>query len=125
MLRTGASSLDTEAQWSDVAPCYARAPVGHSVGRRTRGLPPHPRRCGSAWAIAWIGPIDKGAPTVGHVEERDPRLLAHTTGVYGVLLVVGSFDKDLASGVRMGAALSATDWLAVQGDLANLQGDDR
>jgi len=37
---------------------------------------------------------------MGHVEEGDPRLRAYTTGVYDVLLVVGSFEKDLAGGVR-------------------------
>ena len=35
----------------------------------------------SARAVAWIGPVYKGAPAVGHVEEGDRRLLGHITGV--------------------------------------------
>jgi hypothetical protein len=74
----------------------------------------------SAGAVALIGPIDTSSRTVRDVEEGDARLLGHTTGVDGVLLVMGPLDKDLAGGVRMRAALAATDRLAVQSDLSGM-----
>ena len=69
----------------------------HSIASAPTSRPRRARErsCASARAVARIGPIDTSAPTVGHVEEGGPRLLGHTTGVHGVLLVVGSFEKDL------------------------------
>ena len=79
----------------------------------------------SARAVAWIGPVDKGAPTVGHGEEgRPPLARAHHPCLRRSPRRWVVRERPGRRSTH-GAALSATDWLAVQGYLAGLQGDDR